>query len=693
MNKFIVIFLLLFQVCLHLDAGSGSFFHGIYSQPNDGPGGSVLAYPAETIVTTFASGHGWTKQSSEGTQSDDTVNFVKGLQSLKLVTDGAGDVIFTRKTSIFPTIDASSKYIKLWVRVDDVSIVTEYWFFASSDNLSSAFHTWKLSDDFSQIKNDNTWVPITLSFGEAVVTGSPNRSALNSFRWRIKDDAETALTANLGAIALVPEPQSGAVTIAFDDGWDSQFDQGRLKMDEYGFAGTAYIIPDLIGTSNYMTLAQLKSLQDISGWDISWHHATNLTTLTQAQVTSELITVKNYLLDNGLIRGAGEFAYPNGAYDETIVLPTVKRYFRTARTIANYAETIAPADYHRLRVMQVLNTTSTSDVATAVDKASVDKEWLILLFHKLVVSPSVSSEYSIANFGTIIDDIQSDGIPVRTVSDIINNGLTGGNFMIFSATSGITASTTQTQGQGPLTSDINEISVVANNDDVVTLSPAFVRMKIEVINNGSNTLQIFPALGDNLGLGVNLSEELELNETVTFSSHKNTFWAKESTTEIIHAEMHDQDNTDAFVIVDAGADFQSYHTNGLVGGDIADWTFDAGGAGTSFPIASISDWTGGKIIVATTGTHGLAIGDIISQANLSDSAYVGAFDFQVCNGVTIVTGSKVREQSKNAGIFAAISGGGIMTVASGDKLSFAFSNEDSSRNITIRNFTIYFMRL
>ena len=35
----------------------------------------------------------------------------------------------------------------------------------------------------------------------------------------------------------------------------------------------------------------------------------------------------------------------------------------------------------------------------------------------------------------------------------------------------ITASTTQTQGQQPLTVDINEVSVVANDDDVVTRHP------------------------------------------------------------------------------------------------------------------------------------------------------------------------------------------------------------------------------
>lgn len=67
----------------------------------------------------------------------------------------------------------------------------------------------------------------------------------------------------------------------------------------------------------------------------------------------------------------------------------------------------------------------------------------------------------------------------------------------------ITASTTQTQGQGALTGDINEISVCANVNDTVTLPLASAGRQCLVINNGAQTLQIFPASGDDLGAGLN----------------------------------------------------------------------------------------------------------------------------------------------------------------------------------------------
>ena len=324
----------------------------------------------------------------------------------------------------------------------------------------------------------------------------------------------------------------------------------------------------------------------------------------------------------------------------------------------------------------------------------------------------------------------------------------------FDTNSAITASTTQSQGNGSLTAQINEIDNVAFTDDTVTLPPAVVGISCVVINNGANTLQIFPDTDDNLGRGLNLSEQLEANETVEYVAYDATNWKKEASTEIIHAEMHDEDNTDAFVINDAGADFHSYHTNGIAAGDLADWTFDIGGGGTSFPIASIADGaaSGVDIAVTTTGDHLLAVGDIISQTNLAVAAYVGifivkaiisttvyevaavfdvtatgtmdqastliagvgssgvyylsywisailpvgnneTFDFQLDKNATLIVGTKVRRKFGTAGDFGSMSGGGVVSVADGDKISLALSNEDSAADITIRNFTLVLIRL
>jgi len=102
--------------------------------------------------------------------------------------------------------------------------------------------------------------------------------------------------------------------------------------------------------------------------------------------------------------------------------------------------------------------------------------------------------------------------------------LTSTTTVLDSTTAGITASTTQTQGQQALTSKLNEVSTVANTDDVVTLPSAAAGLKVTIINNGANRLQIFPASGDDLGNGVDSSGELGPGDNVTIEAFDTTTW-------------------------------------------------------------------------------------------------------------------------------------------------------------------------
>ena len=103
-------------------------------------------------------------------------------------------------------------------------------------------------------------------------------------------------------------------------------------------------------------------------------------------------------------------------------------------------------------------------------------------------------------------------------------GGTSATFIDHSVTATITASDTQSQGQQALTTEINEVAVVGTAGDVVTMPAAVAGRKVTIINNGANTLQIFPASGDNLGAGVDTSVELELNEVIDFVAYDGTNW-------------------------------------------------------------------------------------------------------------------------------------------------------------------------
>lgn len=91
----------------------------------------------------------------------------------------------------------------------------------------------------------------------------------------------------------------------------------------------------------------------------------------------------------------------------------------------------------------------------------------------------------------------------------------------------ITAGVIQTQEEGfQLLSSHNEVSTVANENDAVILPIAVNGRKCEIMNNGANILQIFPAVGDDLGSGVNVSQFLQPNKIITYAAYNDTDWRK-----------------------------------------------------------------------------------------------------------------------------------------------------------------------
>ncbi len=325
-------------------------------------------------------------------------------------------------------------------------------------------------------------------------------------------------------------------------------------------------------------------------------------------------------------------------------------------------------------------------------------------------------------------------------------------FIRHSVTATITASTSQSQGNGALTSEINEIAVVASANDTVTLPEAAAGRKVTIINNGANTLRMYPASGDDLGAGVDVFEELEANEVIDFVAYDVVNWHVESSTETLHAEMFDTENSDAFVI-NAQTDDHMYHTNGLAAGDLAGWTFDAGDAGTPKAIMAIVDGadSGVDIAVSTNPAHALTVGDIISQTNLANAAYVGTFVVKavisaniyevaavftatgtgtVDHAATLIcdVGSEGQYEvnwnisataASNNDIFVfaihveaahksntnierkfgiaadigSISGGALINVGAGEHVSFMVRNTVGSGNITLKDFNVRVIRL
>lgn len=363
----------------------------------------------ETVLYTMDSGEGWAKaDAGTGTITYDSDDFLISPESLVSTVVTGGTLISADLIGISPVIDLTGKNLLFWIKVEDPTIITDLSVRVTGDAFST-FATWNIHDDTNQFKS-YSWTPITLSLTEATLTGAPNFSLINRIRIRVNASAPTAV--RWGGISTIPNATTERVIFTFDDGWESVFTEAKTKMDEYNFTGTSYVIPDLVDTAGYMTLEQLNTLKT-SGWDIAGHYQTNLTTLEDPG--QKMYETREWLRTNGFT--PSHFAFPNGGYNSRI-LAEARKMFTTARTINEYRETYEPADWHQLRILNVINTTPPATVTTAIDNAQTNNDLLILLFHKIVTVPSISTEYSISDFATIVDYCNTTNANVIKISEL-----------------------------------------------------------------------------------------------------------------------------------------------------------------------------------------------------------------------------------------------------------------------------------
>ena len=99
-----------------------------------------------------------------------------------------------------------------------------------------------------------------------------------------------------------------------------------------------------------------------------------------------------------------------------------------------------------------------------------------------------------------------------------------GVLQLSQATTGITANTGSSQGDGPLKSSYNEISVCANGGDAVTLPSAVIGYKITIINNGAQACDVFPATDDDCGAGANTAVSLAAGANITYFAYTVVIW-------------------------------------------------------------------------------------------------------------------------------------------------------------------------
>jgi hypothetical protein len=413
---------------------------------------------ASTAFNLGASGHGWAAGGA-GTASsnvNDTSDFIKGTQAAKLTTtaDGAQSQIRITGAS---AMNLTGKAIRLTMKVDDVTHLSLIQFTIGTSTFAN-FFKWTIHTHSAVNPNwvqSGEWVTMTFAWADvesaggtfSITAGVPStRTGFTDLQLSLKDDTAGAVTYHLNMVEIIPDTTEkfagGVCSITFDDSWQSVYTYARPKMDALGYRGTSYQIAELIGSdASHLSLANLRSLQDNSGWEIGGHayltasHSlTNgFADMTAAAVNLEFQRLKAWLISNGF--NGDTLAYPKGRYSTTTdsvpIDQLAAQYFSASRSInSELKEMSAPPMPQRLRSITGVNdgtslggTTVTALTASGgpLDRCQNNGDWLILSFHKIVTgTPAASDECSQTGFNTVMDAINSRGIPVFPLGDVLS---------------------------------------------------------------------------------------------------------------------------------------------------------------------------------------------------------------------------------------------------------------------------------
>jgi peptidoglycan/xylan/chitin deacetylase (PgdA/CDA1 family) len=322
-------------------------------------------------------------------------------------------------TPLGAPLDLRGRFVSLRVRVDGTTRLAGAELVLASREGAFLIAVPVFADEPMNLLQSGGWIDLTLGLGAARREGWPDRAAIERVEWRVAERADPGprVTGFVGALRAHALPAEGVVSLTFDDGYDEHYAVAAPLLAERGMRATAYAMPEQVGQQGYMTLEQLHALRRNFGWDVAAHHFTPFTELPERDLPGILDGLQRYLAGNGFDGGRRHLAYPLGKHDARI-LALVRPRFATARLASGGAETLPPADPHRLRALNVLDSTPPEALVAAARRAREEREWLILMFHFLVDAPQRETEYRIASLRQAIAGIADTGVAVRPVSEV-----------------------------------------------------------------------------------------------------------------------------------------------------------------------------------------------------------------------------------------------------------------------------------
>ena len=243
----------------------------------------------------------------------------------------------------------------------------------------------------------------------------------------------TMLTLTLASAGASPAASPHlVVSLTFDDGYDNHATAAGPILAAHGMVGTFFVPSGFVGTSGYMTWAQVSGLA-AAGNEIGGHtiHHYDLTTVSTAVAEQEICGDRDTLLSHGF--AVTDFAYPDGHYNAALELIAQHCGYNSARTTSwNGAtcwgpctESIPPQDPYATNIVAFGGDQTLAAIENSITTAETYGGWAQILIHR-VCDGCGKSAMSPSDLNALLDWLQpraAQGTVVETVGQVIGGGV------------------------------------------------------------------------------------------------------------------------------------------------------------------------------------------------------------------------------------------------------------------------------
>lgn len=215
-------------------------------------------------------------------------------------------------------------------------------------------------------------------------------------------------TARATTLISGPKIPEALVTFVFDDGFDTTYDLALPAFNAQGEVACSAVATDLLNTGGYLTDAEVQALY-AAGWEISSHTKTHtdLTTLTEAQITTELTLSRTAI--EALDVQVNTMVYPYNA-SNTLVRQLARKYYIGAAGHASQGINRRVVNTWNLHRHSADDHTLLATYQGYVDTAETDETWLILYLHGITAD-------DVTTLDALIDYIQAKSIQIVTLNE------------------------------------------------------------------------------------------------------------------------------------------------------------------------------------------------------------------------------------------------------------------------------------